>query len=415
MTTLADIRQSARFAAGLFAQRTETRYAGYVRRDPLARLETYAGHKDPYFLYEAMRREGTLSPTRRGNWLSVSHRVCNSVLRDRRFGMPHDDQFDMSFLGMNPPDHTRLRRLVQPAFSPKTLPIYRSRIESTVGELLERAAANEHFDLVSAFAAPLPITVITDLLGIPDADTEQFARYGAIVGSALDGVKSLRQAARFQAADKQLTELFASIFALRRREPADDVISRLIAVEGDQIKPAELQPLCQLLLIAGFETTVNLIGNCVLALMNHPEQWRALREEPERLAPKAIEETLRYDPPVQGTSRVALQDLELEGKPVRRGQIVLTMIGATGRDPEVYENPDVFDIEREPGVEHLAFSGGIHYCVGQPLARLEASIALRLLAERMPDLTLAGRMRRRPSTSIRGPLHLPVRAGRRQV
>jgi hypothetical protein len=148
----------------------------------------------------------------------------------------------------------------------------------------------------------------------------------------------------------------------------------------------------------------------VLALLRDRRQWEALCAEPERLAPKAVDEALRYDPPVQGTSRIALEDLELEGRAVRAGQIVVTMIGAVGRDPEVYKDPETFDIEREPEAEHLAFSGGIHYCVGQPLARLEASIALQILAETMPGLCLTGRVRMRPSTAIRGPLRIPVRA-----
>jgi cytochrome P450 len=359
-----------------------------------------------------MRREGPLAPTRRGNWVTVSHRVCGAVLRDRKFGVQQDPQMDLSFLSMNPPDHTRLRRLAQPTFSPKTLPAYRGRIEDTVGEPLDRAGRDGRFDLVSGFAAPLPISVITGLLGIPDADSREFEQYGAIVGSALDGVRSLRHAARIQAADAKLHALFRSLIELRRREPADDLISRLVAAEGDRLLPSELEPMISLLLIAGFETTVNLIGNCVLALLRDPEQWEALRADPRGLAIKAVEEALRYDPPVQGTSRIALEAVELEGRPVRAGQVVITMIGAAGRDPEVYERPEVFDIERSSAAEHLAFSSGVHYCVGQPLARMEAATALQLLAERMPKLQHAGRVRRRPSSSIRGPLHLPVRAYR---
>ena len=169
-------------------------------------------------------------------------------------------------------------------------------------------------------------------------------------------------------------------------------------------------PICNLLLIAGFETTVNLIGNAVNALLDHREHWEALCAEPDALAAKAVEETLRFDPPVQRTYRVALERLELEGKQVRKGQYVVTLIGAANRDPEVYPGPDRFDIHRVPTTEHLAFSSGIHYCIGQPLARLEATIALRLLAERMPGLRRAGRPRRRNSNTIRGPIHLPVSA-----
>lgn len=397
------------FAAALYQERLAIAYAAHVHRVPLAQLNTRKGRSDPYAVYDRMRAAGSLTPTRTGNWVTVSHRICTTVLRDRKFGVTRDQNLDMSFLGMNPPDHTRLRRLAQPAFSPKALPAYQPQIERTVEELLERAvSAPGPFDLVSGLAAPLPISVITDLLGIPDADSGEFASYGAAVGSALDGVRSLRHARQVQAAADKLDLVFDRLIDLRRREPSDDLTSRLIAAEGEQVRAGELIPLINLLLIAGFETTVNLIGSCVLNLLRHPDQWKALCAEPERLAPKAVEETLRYDPPVQATSRIALEDLELEGKPVHRSQAVVILLGAAGRDPEVYARPDVFDIERVPEAEHLAFSGGVHYCVGQPLARMEAVTAIRLLAQRMPDLRLAGRVRLRPATAIRGPLYLPV-------
>jgi cytochrome P450 len=169
--------------------------------------------------------------------------------------------------------------------------------------------------------------------------------------------------------------------------------------------------MCNLLLVAGFETTVNLISNAVLALHGHPEQWRELCADPDGLAPRAVEEVLRWDSPVQRTGRVALEPLELAGQPVRKGQRVITLIGATGRDPEVYHRPDAFDITREGGPAHLAFSSGIHYRLGHALARSEAAIALRLLAERMPGLARAGPLRRRNGTIIRGPVHLPVSPG----
>ncbi|MFL6074519.1 MAG: cytochrome P450 [Mycobacteriales bacterium] len=407
--------QTVLFGARLYRQRAALAFAGYARRDPVALLNLRPGRDDPYRIYGRMRRAGTLSPTRRGNWVTTSHRVCDAVLRDRRFGVrpvdsPSED-VDFSFLEMNPPDHTRLRRLAQPAFSPRQMAGYRPRIEATVGELLDRAEAAGRFDLVSGLAAPLPIAVITDLLGIPDADADRFARYGALIGSALDGVRSLSHAAQLQRADAEMATLFEELFALRRREPADDVVSRLVAAEGDRIRPAEMVPMCVLLLVAGFETTVNLIGNAVNALLDHPEQWEALRADPDGMAAKAVEETLRYDPPVQQTGRFALEPLELEGRPVRRDQYVMTLIGATGRDPDVYADPDRFDIGREVTADHLAFSGGIHYCLGQSLARLEATIALRSLAERMPGLRRAGATRLRPSNAIRGPLRLPVSAG----
>ena len=414
---MSDIGRALSFATQLYRLRAGTAYAGYVRNDQMARLQLRPGRDDPYAIYERMRAAGPLVPTRLGNWATTSHRVCNAVLRDRRFGVRPlgggqdvgAEESNMSFLSMNPPDHTRLRRLARPAFSPRAVSTYHDRIERTVTALLDRAAAAGTFDLVSAFAAPLPIAVITDLLGIPDADTEAFSRYGRVIGSALGGVRSLRHARELQANLVKLRTLFTDLFELRRREPGDDVISLLVAAEGDQIKPAEMMPMCVLLLVAGFETTVNLIGNAVLALLDHPEQWDALRADP-MLAPRAVEEVLRYDPPVQRTVRVALEPVELVGRTVRKGQLVSTLIGAANRDPEVYDRPAVFDIARRPGVDHLAFSSGIHYCVGQPLASLEATVALRVLAERMPNLRRVGPVKRRNATIIRGPIHIPVTA-----
>jgi cytochrome P450 len=414
---MSTLSQTLTFAYGLYRQRAGTAYAGYVRGDPVARLALRPGRLDPYACYERLRAQGPLTPTRLGNWASTSHRICDSVLRDRRFcvgqpdGAPSDPaEFNMSFLDMNPPDHTRLRRLATPAFSPKAVATYTGRIERVVGGLLDRAAADGEFDLVSAFAGPLPIAVITDLLGVPDSASADFSEYGAVIGSALDGIESLRQAAALKAADAGLRRLFDDLFELRRREPGDDIVSRLVATEGDQIKPAELLPMCILLLVAGFETTVNLIGNGVVAFLRHPEQWRLICADPEAMAGRAVEEILRYDSPVQLTGRTATDSLDLDGTPVRRGQYVLTLLGGANRDPEVYDRPAEFDITRENPAPHLAFSGGIHYCLGQPLARLEATIAFRALAERMPGLRSAGRVKRRNATTIRGPLRLPVRA-----
>ena len=413
---MGDLGRAISFAGSLYGQRVRTLGAGYVRRDPMARLQLAPGRRDPYAIYREMRAVGPMFPTRLGNWATTSHRVANRVLRDRQFGVrpegaypnAQDDGFDLSFLAMNPPDHTRLRRLALPAFSPKQMDGYRPRIEAVAHDLLDKALRQKDFDLVSSFAAPLPIAVITDLLGIPDAEADSFARIGAVIGSALDGVQSLGHANRLVRAGVELEQLFGRLFELRRADPADDIVSSVVQASGERIEPGEMLPFCVLLLVAGFETTVNLIGNGVLALLDHPDQWSALTADPAGLAPAAVEEALRFDPPVQRTARVSFRDTEIDGRPVHKDQIVVTLIGAANRDPDVYDRPDEFDIGRAPGPEHLAFSSGIHYCVGQPLARLEATIAFQALAERAPQLRRSGRVQRRNATVIRGPIRLPV-------
>ena len=398
-----------RFAVGLYHERARIACAGYLRRDPLSLLKLRPGREDPYAVYDRLRAGGPLIPTRQGGWACTGYHGCDTVLRDRRFGRhPAEDRPGMSFLGMNPPDHTRLRRLAQPAFTPKAVARYTTRMERTAVGLLDEAAAAGRFDLVSGFAAPLPIVVITDLLGIPDSRAADFARYGQAIIGSLDGIKSMRHARQLLAARADLRRLFEHLFELRRREPRDDIISHLVAAEGEQITPREMVPMCNLLLVAGFETTVNLISNAVLALLAHPEQWQALCADPDGLAPRVVEEVLRWDPPVQRTSRVALEQVELEGKLIRRGQQVITLIGAANRDPAAYQDPDTFDTTRTAGPPHLAFASGIHYCLGHALARAEAAVALRLLATRMPRLSRSGPVRRRDTTIIRGPLHLPV-------
>jgi P450-derived glycosyltransferase activator len=413
-TTARQVRQLAAFTAELYRAKAVLGYQGYVKHDDLALLMLHPGRDNPYPLYERLRAAGPITRTRIGPWVSTSHRLCNQILRDRRFGVgPEGAESNgggLSFLEMNPPDHTRLRRLAAPAFSPKQMAGYAPLIEKTVQQLLDDLPADGRFDLVAAFAAPLPIAVISDLLGVPATHVDDFARWGATIGTALDGVKGVRHLRALLAANAGLERMFEQLFEQRRREPTDDVVSAIVEAEGDRVSAAEMVPLCVLLFIAGFETTVNLISNGVMALLDHPDQWAALRSDPS-LAGNAAEEILRYDPPVQRTGRVAHTDVELDGTVVRRGDYVVTLIGAANRDPEVYEDPAHFDITRVLPVEHLAFSSGIHYCLGQPLARLEATIALSALAERVPGLRRAGRMVPRNAATIRGPLHLPVAVG----
>jgi cytochrome P450 len=411
----AQLRSAARFAGSLYGDRVRVAVHG-ARGDAFARLRGRPGRVDPYAVYDRIRADGGWATTRLGNLATVDHAACSSVLRGRRFGVQPeghvpgpDDDVDLSFLDRNPPDHTRLRRLASRAFSPRRVADYRARIETVVDRLLDDVASGSDVDLVASYAAPVPIAVITELLGIPDADTAAFTRYGSAIGGALGGIRSLGHARELARADAELDALFAALFERRRVEPRDDLISDLVAVEGEAIRPEELRPMCGLLLIAGFETTVNLIGNAVHTLLDHPEEWERLVAEPGRAA-AVCQETLRFEPPVHRTARISFDDTEVTGRAVSAQQVVHVLLGGANRDPAVFARPDVFDPDRGDVGEHLAFSSGIHHCLGRPLAELEATVALARLAERAPGLRRAGRMRLRPSTLIRGPQVLPVRA-----
>jgi len=275
--------------------------------------------------------------------------------------------------------------------------------------LLDRVAGKRSFDLVSAFASPLPIAVITQMLGLPD-DPDRFRRFGATVASALDGVHSIRHAVQLFLADRDMRATFAALLDRAAAEPGDDLTSALVAQQGEEITTTELSSLVGLLLLAGFETTVNAIGNGVRALLANPEQWQSLVQDPSRAA-AVVEEVLRYDPPVQQTARVLLSTsdpVELSGVTVSRGQWVLLMLAAANRDPAVFDEPGRFDINRRNAADHLAFSGGIHYCLGAALARMELAAAFRALAIRFPNLRVAGPVVMRPGTTLRGPRRMPV-------
>jgi cytochrome P450 len=404
-------RQQLAFIKELYGTRLRIAYHAYVRREPAALLHLEPGRQDPYPIYDRIRELGILSPTPLGGWVTVSHAACDEVLRSRSFGVGQEDgDGQLSLLDLDPPDHSRLRRLVAPDFTSRKIPAFGPRVQTVVDDLIKTLPRDEPFDLVSALAAPLPIAVITDLLGIPDANAEEFAMHGARFGSALGGIQSIAHARQLAATRARLAEIFTEIFELRRQQPQDDLIGRLVATNQESpeaVRPEEMVPLCTLLLIAGFETTVNLIGNTVLALLEHPDQWRLFTEQPE-LAEKVVEEGLRYDPPVQRTGRVAMTDTEVLGRPVPKGQFVLTALGGANRDPAVFSDPNRFDISRPNANDHLSFSGGIHYCVGAPLARLEAAIALRTIATEFPDLQQAGKRVRRPGSLIRGMQEFPV-------
>nr|BCB17037.1 putative cytochrome P450 [Streptomyces nobilis] len=418
MTTLMDSKSAGfKFSAKLGATRAILRAFG-VFGDPFTRL--LQGQEDPYPLYAKVRQRGPIHRSHLGTWVTGSHELGSRVLRDRSLflnreqgGVPGHEMMDeipwnSSILGLDPPDHTRLRRLAQPAFGPRMISKYRVQVEKLCHGLLDQLSARDGFDLIEDFAGPLPLLVIGELLGVPEEYHNRFIRAGRKVGPVIDGVKSLKMAREFRGAVDDLDQVFTELIALRAEDPGEDLISRLTVANGEgRLTTEELLAFCTVLAVTGFETTTNLIGNAVLAMTGDRAQWGLLRDDPD-LAPRAVEETLRYDSPALQAQRVPHQDIALEGHHIRANSSVVVLIGAANRDPEVYEEPDRFDLTRENPAEHLSFSGGIHYCIGAPLARMEGETALRVLAERLPDLRVAGPVRRRSSPVISGCTQLPV-------
>jgi cytochrome P450 len=415
MSSATKALQAAKFLSGMYRERARILYWAHVRGDLFSRLIVPNHHTDPYQIYEEMRVRGPLVPTRLGNYTTTSHRVCNEVLRSRRFGVRPEDGsedlanqagLDLSLLELNPPDHTRIRRLAAPAFTPRRMAGYVGLVDQAIQGLLDQCEREGEFDLMTSFASPLPIAVVTHLLGLPN-DPERLRRLGSTIARALDGIWSLGQARTLATADAELRTTFAELLDRRRADPRDDLVSALVAEQGRDITPAELSALVRLLLLAGFETTVNAIGNGMHWLLADREQWDLLVKDPGR-APAVVEEVLRFDPPVQQTARVANQPTEVGEVLIVKNQWVITLLAAANRDPEVYPDPNRFDITRESPVEHLAFSGGIHYCLGSPLARLELTQAFCALAERFPRIRQTAPITMRPGTTLRGPLRFPV-------
>jgi cytochrome P450 len=317
------------------------------------------------------------------------------------------------FLFLDPPDHTRLRKLAQQAFSPKAVRALEPEIEALVAELLDEVAESGRLDVVPDLAYPLPVAVICRLLGVPLEDEPQFSQAAALLAQGLDPIMTLTGQASDNAderlqAGEWMRDYLGALVERRRADPREDMISALIAAEedGDQLTADEIVSTCNLLLVAGHETTVNLIANAVLAMMRDPAQWAALAADPER-ANVIIEETLRYDPPVQLMMRIAGADMQIGDTLVAEGDSILLLVAAANRDPDAFDRPDVFDPDRE-GLRHLSFSKGPHFCLGAPLARLEARIALIELARRFPDIRMAGDAVYKPNVTLRGLASLPL-------
>jgi cytochrome P450 len=333
----------------------------------------------------------------------------------RRMGLPEPyADGGASMLRLDPPDHTRLRRLVSKAFTPRSVEQMRGRIEAIAEGLLARFGERDRdrIELVRDFAAPLPVIVIAEMLGIPPEDHERF-RHWSDEGVRTIGFGSSDDVRRSFAAQQELRAYLEGIFAARRREPRDDLVSALVAAEetGDRLTTEELFAQTMLILIAGNETTTNLIGNGLVALLRHPDQLEILRRDPERI-PAAIDELLRYDSPVQLTSRMAPVDLEFRGRRVRRGEQLVLLLGAANRDPAVFPEPDRLDVTRED-VRPLSLGHGIHFCLGAQLARLEGEVAFRTLLAAFSQLRLVhDRIEWGDNTILRGPRRLELEVAR---
>jgi cytochrome P450 len=398
------------------------------RGDPVAMLLRPETKADPYPLYADLRRRGLVcSPL--GSWATARHETAQTILRDRRFstspvhrrgyrppgypaGDPRAELPETDMLTMDPPDHTRLRRLVSSAFTPRAVAGLEPWIRAATGRFLESVDARAGFDLVDALALPLPIAVICHLLGAPAEDEARFGAWGSEIATALEPQSAPNGESQTRAAELAVTAYLRELVCKRRADPDDSLLSALIAAEddGDRLSSAELVSTAGLLLIAGFITTVNLIGNGAVALLGQLDQWQRLHDEPA-LVPAAVEELLRYDSPVQLTSRVATEDVDVDGAVIPKGASVILAIGGANRDPDAFDDPDVLRIDRPDASRHLAFSLGMHHCIGAVLARLEGRIAVEELTRRYPALRLAGTPTRRQLVTLRGFESVPVRVG----
>jgi cytochrome P450 len=386
--------------------------------------------RDPYPHYERLRRTDPVHITPHGMYLASRHAEASLVLRDRRFGKDFVERSKRRYgpkimeepifrsmshwmLQQDPPDHTRLRGLVVKAFTARRVEDMRPRIQQVVDETIERVAERGHMDLIEDFAFRLPVTIICDMLGIPEEHREVFYTGSRDGGRILDPVPlTPAEIAQGNAGNLMAQMYFQQLFELRRRTPGDDLTTQLVQAEedGSKLSNEELTANIILLFGAGHETTVNLIGNGLLALHRNPDQLALLRANPA-LITNAIEEFLRYDSSVQLTGRVALEDIDALGdKKIPKGETVLCLLGSANRDPAVYpDRPDRLDITR-PNVRPLSFGGGIHFCLGAQLARIEAEIAISTLLRRLPELRLddAVNPEWRPTFVLRGLKRLPA-------
>ena len=391
---------------------------------------------DPFPTYEQMRTRGPLL-TGGLVYSTTSHAVASEVLRSPSFrvGVGSSERLSPfarrmlsltqdpwaigpaeppSMLAVDPPDHTKYRRLVSKVFTPRSVAAMEPRVETIADELLDkmeqRAAAGAPIDLVDSYAGPLPVRIIAEILGVPEEMQPNMLEWGNAAAVTLDPALHYREFRTAAKALRQIHRMLADHLVHLKQEPGDDLLSKLAVLvdEGETLNDVELRATALLVIGAGFETTVNLIANGVWQLLDHPDQLAALRDDPS-LWPNAVDEILRYDSPVQATVRVAGESTELAGRRVDAGRFVSLMLGGANRDPDVFADPNRFDVSRDNARDHLAFSAGIHFCLGASLARLEGAVALRKLFERFPDLAVAGPPVRRKMRVLRGYEHMPVR------
>ncbi|HEY9577816.1 MAG TPA: cytochrome P450 [Pseudobacillus sp.] len=378
--------------------------------------------KNPYPAYARLRKTDPVYritlPDGQSGWMITTYEEAVEALKDKRFikdfsklfggSMDHGSVFTQNMLFSDPPDHKRLRGLVQKAFTPKMIAGMRGRIQEITDELLDRVSGKERMNLIDDFAFPLPIIVICEMLGVPSSDRDKFRLWS---NSLIDGANG-ENAQNIYQHMTEFIEYLGQWFAKIRQEPGNDLISQLIHAEdeGDQLTERELYGVVSLLIIAGHETTVNLIGNGILALLEHPDQLKQLQSNPD-LIEMAIEELLRFNGPVEfSTSRWAGEDMEFMGKSIRKGEVVIIALNSANHDPSQFKNPEILDITREKS-PHLAFGKGIHLCLGAPLARLEGEIAINSLLQRFPEMKLSvhpDELEWRPGMIVRGVKEVPV-------
>lgn len=403
-------------------------------------LATPEGRADPYPHYARIREHAPVFRSAMGSWIVTRFVDCQQVLRaphfgkgdgadgsDRgrmaRWGVPAEEAADFveffarrqSMLTLNPPDHTRLRGLVARAFTPSTVEALRPHVgalcDTLLDALADQAGGGRTVDIMSELAFPLPVAVIGELLGVPVADRAQFQTLVRAATRILEPIANLDDLRGARTARVAMERYFEDLIAERRRRPADDLLSELIAVSDgtDRLAQDEVISTAILLFAAGFETTTNLIGNGLWALLRHPDQLTDLRasaDDPPAVQ-RAVEELLRWDSPVQLDGRMALRPTEIEGQPIAPGELVMTLLGAANRDPRRFRDPETLDLTRDEGAP-MSFGSGIHYCLGAALARLEGQVCFGRLLTRFDISQGAGGIEHRDSITLRGLARLPV-------